>query len=121
MIIAKGYNQKLKKWVQMQIFDDGTVLENDWNHIMNGSIKKYTEQLDVNKEPLWEDDEIVSELNGVHMFIRYGEYEAYCPVDDLWMKSVGFYVEAEGYPDMPLGETAEYARKVMQEVGEIAD
>ena len=98
----------------MQIFDDGTVLENDWNHIMNGSIKKYTEQLDVNKEPLWEDDEIVSELNGVHMFIRYGEYEVYCPANESVMKSVGFYMESEDYPYMPLGETDEYARKVIK-------
>lgn len=112
MIIVKGFNQKLKKWVQIQIFDNGTVIGNDWNCIAEGSIKRYTEQLDVNRELLWEDDEIVSELNGTHMFIRYGEYEAYCPADDMWTKNVGFYVEAKGYPDMPLGETSEYARKL---------
>ena len=49
------------------------------------------------------------------MFIRYGEYEIYYPVDDTWMKSVGFYMETKGYPDMPLGETSEYVRKVVEE------
>lgn len=113
MILLKGYNQKQKKWVQLYITEAGIVFGDDWHYIAVGSIKRYTGQLDVNKEMLWEDDEIVSELNGVHMFIRYGEYEAYCPEDKEPMKGVGFYVEAEGYQDMPLGPTEEYAIKVM--------
>lgn len=115
MIALKGFNQKLKKWVELQISDSGAVIKRDWNYIAHGSIKRYTDQLDVNKELLWEDDEIVNEITGMHMFIRYGEYEIYSPVDDTWMKSVGFYVESQGYPDMPLGETSEYARKVIVE------
>lgn len=115
MLWLKGFNRKLKEWVSIQIYEDGTIMKNNWNHIMDGSIKRYTEQLDVNKELLWEDDEIVNEITGMHMFIRYGEYEIYSPVDDTWMKSVGFYMETKGYPDMPLGETSEYVRKVVEE------
>ncbi len=116
MLWLKGFNRKLKEWVSIQIYEDGTIMKNNWNHIMDGSIKRYTEQLDVNKELLWEDDEIVNEITGMHMFIRYGEYEIYSPVDDTWMKSVGFYMESEDYPDMPLGETDEYARKVIKDM-----
>lgn len=114
MILLKGYNRKLKKWVEMHIDDRGIVITKEWKHIEEGSVKRYTGQLDVNKEMLWEDDEIISDLNGVHMFIRFGEYEAYCPADEEWMKNVGFYVEAEGYPNMSLGPTEEYAIKVME-------
>lgn len=115
MIFLKGYNQKLKKWVQLHISDAGIIFGDDWHYIAVGSIKRYTGQFDINKEMLWEDDEIVSEVNGVHMFIRYGEYEAYCPADEVMMKNIGFYAEAEGYPDMPLGPTEEYARKIIPE------
>lgn len=116
MLYVKGYNQYLKKWGKLQIFDDGTIFKSDWNHIIHGSIKRYTGQLDINKELLWEDDEIINEQNGVHMFIRYGEYEVYCPVKESVMKTVGFYIESEDYPDMPLGETDEYARKVIKDM-----
>lgn len=46
MFCLKGYNQMLKKWIEMKILDDGTVLADDWEHIEEGSIKRYTEQMD---------------------------------------------------------------------------
>ncbi len=46
------------------------------------------------------------------MLVKYGEYDAYCPVDRQIMKNVGFYVSMEGCPDMPLGPTEEYAEKI---------
>lgn len=116
MICLKGYNQKLKRWTELIIPDNGTFFAKDWECIAKGSIKRYTEKLDVNRELLWEDDEIINEQNGVHMFIRYGEYEVYCPANESVMKSVGFYMESEDYPDMPLGETDEYARKVIKDM-----
>lgn len=42
MFCLKGYNQMLKKWIEMKILDDGTVLADDWEHIEEGSIKRYT-------------------------------------------------------------------------------
>ena len=50
------------------------------------------------------------------MFIRYGDYEAYCPVREETVKNVGFYLESEDYPDMPLGDTDLYARKITLEL-----
>lgn len=114
MVILKGFNRKIKKYVELKINEDGAILEQDWECIEEGSVKRYTGLLDINREMLWQDDEIVNDQNNIHMFIRFGEYEAYCPADDEWMKNIGFYVEAEGYPDMPLGETSEYARKVIK-------
>ena len=116
-ILLKGYNVKLKKWVQLMIVN-GISFGQDWDHVVSDSIKRYTGQMDVNKEMLWEDDEIINESTGAHMFIRYGEYEAYCPVRERTVKNVGFYLESEDYPDMPLGETDAYARKVLLEQSE---
>ena len=75
----------------MKILDDGTVLADDWEHIEEGSIKRYTEQMDMGKKMLWEDDQIVDMQTGKCMIIRFGEYETYCVEEEQVMKSVGFY------------------------------
>ncbi len=93
MFCLKGYNQMLKKWIEMKILDDGTVLADDWEHIEEGSIKRYTEQMDMGKKMLWEDDQIVDMQTGKCMIIRFGEYETYCVEEEQVMKSVGFYLE----------------------------
>ena len=49
MFCLKGYNRLLKKWIEMKILDDGTVLADDWEHIEEDSIKRYTEQMDREK------------------------------------------------------------------------
>ncbi len=49
------------------------------------------------------------------MVVRYGLYKAYCPADESYMDNVGFYIEAEGLPPMPLGPTEEYALVVERE------
>ncbi len=114
-ILLKGYNEELKEWVELT-FIDGVTFGRDWHHIMRSSIKRYTGQMDVNKKMLWEDDEIMNESTGTHMFIRYGDYEAYCPVREETVKNVGFYLESEDYPDMPLGDTDLYAWKITPEL-----
>ena len=48
----------------MKILDDGTVLADDWEHIEEDSIKRYTEQMDMGKKMLWEDDQIVDMQTG---------------------------------------------------------
>lgn len=45
----------LKKQIEMKILDEGTVLVDDWEHIEEGSIKRYTEQMDMEKKMLWQD------------------------------------------------------------------
>lgn len=93
MFCLKGYNRLLKKWIEMKILDDGTVLADDWEHIEEDSIKRYTEQMDMGKKMLWEDDQIVDMQTGKCMIIRFGEYETYCVEEEQVMKSVGFYLE----------------------------
>ena len=95
MFCLKGYNQMLKKWIEMKILDDGTVLVDDWEHIEEGSIKRYTEQMDMEKKMLWEDDQIVDMQTGKCMIIRFGEYETYCVEEEQIMKNVGFYYKQE--------------------------
>ncbi len=45
-----------------------------------------------------------TQILAVTMILRYGIHKAYCPADKDFMDSVGFYVEAKGYPDMPIGD-----------------
>lgn len=61
---------------------------------------------------IYENDIVESQLCGLRMVIRYGTYQAYCPADKDYMDSVGFYAEAAGYPDMPIGDLNDYALKI---------
>lgn len=48
---------------------------------------------------------------GILFVLKYGTYEAYCPADNCYMDNVGFYAEAAGYPQMPIGDLKDYALK----------
>lgn len=74
---------------------------------------------DINKNELIEEDTISSVLTDIKMTIKYGEYEAYCPADRAYMKNIGFYVQAEGIPDMPLGPTEDYAIRIGNKYAEL--
>lgn len=63
-------------------------------------------------ETAFEGDIFESQVNGTIMILRYGTYQAYCPVDRCYMDSVGFYAEAEGLPPMPIGDLSDYALKI---------
>lgn len=81
MIVIQGYNTRLKQKVELLINEDGAILGLErWKNIRTGSVKRYTEQKDIEGKMLFEDDVIVSNLNGEEMTIRYGRYNAYCPV-----------------------------------------
>lgn len=53
-----------------------------------------------------------TQILAVTMVLRYGVYQAYCPSDKEFMDNVGFYAEAKGYPDMPVGDTESYAKVI---------
>ena len=59
----------------------------------------------------YEWDIFESQASGDLMILRYGTYQAYCPQDKVYMDSVGFYAECNGYPDMPIGDLHDYALK----------
>lgn len=69
--------------------------------------KKY-----MNGEIAYEGDIYKNPGCGVVFVLKYGTYTAYCPADDTYMDNVGFYAEAEGYPQMPIGDLSTYALKI---------
>ena len=60
----------------------------------------------------FEGDILESQSCGVVMVIRYGTYKAYCPEDKCFMDNVGFYAEAAGLQQMPIGDLREYALRI---------
>ena len=66
----------------------------------------------MNEERAYEGDIFESQSNGLIMVLRYGTWQAYCPADRAYMDCVGFYAEAEGYPQMPIGDLKDYALKI---------
>lgn len=87
-------------------------------------LMRNTEKQDISGEFVYEGDFIEShqgtQILDVLMLIKYGTYEAYCPADKEYMDSIGFFAEAEGYPQMPIGPLEDYA-KVIGNVFENAD
>lgn len=117
---------KLRLWYphvkQMRYFSNGKVeyMDGHWGIFLPaessaiieaGTPMRFTGKRDSKGNVLYEED-IIKGNQGVLMVIRYGLYTAYCPADDAWMDSVGFYAEAVGYPQMPIGPTEDYAEKV---------
>lgn len=80
--------------------------EVDASTVCKSTGKKYMDQ-----EAAYQGDIFESQVNGILMVLRYGTYQAYCPVDRAYMDSVGFYAECKGLPDMPIGDLNSYALK----------
>lgn len=108
---------------QTVILTDG---ETDYINVPMEEVRlmKTTGKQDISCEYIFEGDFIEShqgtQILDILMLVKYGTYEAYCPADDYYMENVGFYVEAAGYPQMPLGPVSEYA-KVIGNICENAD
>lgn len=86
---------------------------NSETHILQRSTEKH----DISGKEIFEGDIIEGhtpngQILALNMVIRYGTYQAYCPVDREYMDSVGFYVSAPGYPDMPVGTLEDYAKVI---------
>lgn len=79
-------------------------------------LMRSTRKQDISGKMVYEGDFIEShqgtQVLDVLMLVKYGTYEAYCPADDTYMDNVGFYVEAVGYPQMPLGPLEDYAKVI---------
>lgn len=71
---------------------------------------------DISGQNVCEGDIIESHMAGKviypNLVVKYGTYEAYCPVDKCYMESVGFYVSGKGLPDMPVGPLKDYAKVI---------
>lgn len=65
----------------------------------------------MDSDTAWEFDIFESQTCGLLMVLRYGNFQAYCPVDGVFMDSVGFYASCDGLPDMPIGDLKDYALK----------
>lgn len=78
-----------------------------------------TDKHDMKGTLIYENDILESHLGGqvnaLELIVRYGLYKAYCPADESYVDNVGFYIEAEGLPPLPLGPTEEYALVVGRE------
>ncbi|MGL5433776.1 MAG: YopX family protein [Lachnospiraceae bacterium] len=75
------------------------------------NVMRFTEKRDRSGREIYEGD-IIENHFGIKMKICYGTYPAYCPADECYMDSVGFYVETPGYPMMPIGPLDDYAMVV---------
>lgn len=75
------------------------------------TIQRFACVEDMTGERLFEGDVIYNpEHRTVRMEICYGKYAAYCPNDEEYMETVGFYMVSNTTDDaMPLGPTKEYA------------
>ena len=71
-------------------------------------LMRYTGKLDMAGTEVFEGD-VIENPDGVQMEIRYGIYQAYCPVDRCFMDSIGFYATGSGLPEMPVGCLEDYA------------
>lgn len=79
-------------------------------------LMRSTGKKDISGEMVYEGDFIESHQGicvlDILMFVKYGAYEAYCPVDKCYMNNVGFYVESVDHPQMPVGPLEEYAKVI---------
>lgn len=115
---------KNKMWEVMQIdyrIPQTVILTDGKTDHGNVSLKdvilmKNTGKKDISGEFVYEGDFIEShqgtQILDILMLVKYGTYEAYCPNDDAYMDNVGFYVEAVGHPQMPVGPLEEYAKVI---------
>lgn len=79
-------------------------------------LMKNTHKPDISGQEVYEGDIIESHQDAIVldilMVVKYGIYMAFCPTDEEYMENVGFYVEAPGYPQMPLGPLEDYAKVI---------
>lgn len=86
------------------------------HEVQSDTVCKSTECPDISGQMIYQGDRLEvhqgTQVLALDMIVKYGKYRAYCPADKEYMDNIGFYVETEGYPPMPLGPTAEYAKVI---------
>lgn len=87
-------------------FADCEIVEIDPSTICKCTGKEY-----MDGEIAYEGDIYENPECGIIFVLKYGTYEAYCPADRCYMDNVGFYAEAAGYPQMPIGDLKDYGLK----------
>lgn len=116
---AKSYYTK--EWIEGYLmdenrisipYDEAGIRFNDVVRVDPVTISKSVGKEYMNGEPAFEGDIFESQSCGVRMLLKYGTYDAYCPADECYMDSVGFYAEAVGLPKMPIGDLSDYALKI---------
>lgn len=109
MIQLQGYNTKLKKKTDLFILRDGVLMDREWKCIKAGSVKRCTDQKDMNGNLLFEDDAIIEINTGNKFVVCYGTYEIQW--EDETMQTVGFYIETADFRTVPLGNTDRFIKK----------
>lgn len=78
--------------------------------------KRSTGKIDISGQEVFEGDIVESHLGGQvsvdNIIIKYGVYQAYCPVEKCYIDNVGFYASGRGLPDMPIGPLEDYAKVI---------
>lgn len=120
-ILFKGKRLDNGEWVQGYLFCIwgrayicwGTINDvPDMKEVDPETVCRHTGKIYMDKEEAYEGDIFESQSCGLIMILRYGTFQAYCPVDNEYMDSVGFYAEAAGYPQMPIGDISDYAIRI---------
>lgn len=75
------------------------------------TVCRYLEMEYMDGEEAWEGDIFESQSNGLKMVLRYGNHLAWCPEDQCETEGMGFFAEAQGYMQMPIGDLSCYALK----------
>ena len=119
-ILFRGKRVDDKEWICGNLLRPNLIVtdwENDTGSRVFGleaaavypdTIGIYTGFEDRDGRQIFEGD-IITFLNGQYGVVRFGEHQSMCPVDEVLMPGVGFFVEADGCGDMPLGPTSQYA------------
>ena len=114
---TRGFNKTLNKWVYVAM-EEGKAFEGlpEWYDIDPASVGVSTGRNDISMQEVYEGDFIEShqgtQILELLMLVKFGTHEAYCPADEAYMDGVGFYVEAVGYPQMPVGSLEDYAKVI---------
>ena len=85
--------------------------------MQNCKNRRSTNRYDISGQELKEGDVIeihvgIDKILADHFIVKYGTYQGYCPVDNEYMDSIGFYVFGKNYPDMPIGTPENYAKGI---------
>lgn len=114
-LLVKAKLKDNSKWIEGYYLNENKIhnIVGDCNiyEIVPNTLCHCTGKEYMDSQIAYEGDIFESQVSGDIMILRFGTYQAFCPVDEDYMDSVGFFAECEGMPDMPIGDLKEYALK----------